>query len=302
MSFGENLQYLRRQANMTQEDLAAEMNVSRQTVSKWESDGAYPEMEKLLQLCTRFDIDLDTLLRGSAAEARAADGQDYDGHMNRFTRQIMAGVALILAGVTMLLILCGFGVPEGLATVVFFLFLIAGVSILIVAGISHDTYEKENPVIQFTYDPETVREFRRRFPILIVVPTAMILMGVTVLVAFYTIPGLLPSIAEEALDFLGGAFLLLMVTLAVPIYIYAGIQEEKYDIARWNRDHDRHPATPEGKRARKASNICGAIMSCAAMVYLLIGFVWSLWHPGWLIFPVCGVICGIVNRACGVED
>ena len=38
MSFGENLQYLRRQANMTQEDLAAEMNVSRQTVSKWESE------------------------------------------------------------------------------------------------------------------------------------------------------------------------------------------------------------------------------------------------------------------------
>ena len=301
MSFGENLQYLRRQANMTQEDLAAEMNVSRQTVSKWESDGAYPEMEKLLQLSARFDIDLDTLLRGSAAEARTADEQDYDGHMNRFTRQIMAGVALILAGVTMLLLLCGFGVPEGLATVVFFLFLIAGVSVLIVAGISHDTYEKENPVIQFTYDPETVREFRRKFPILIVVPTAMILMGVTVLVAFYTIPGLTALLPQVA-DYVGAAFLLLMVTLAVPIYIYAGIQEEKYDIARWNRDHDRHPATPEGKRARKAANICGAIMSCAVMAYLLIGFVWSLWHPGWLIFPVCGIICGIVNRACGVED
>ena len=302
MSFGENLQYLRRQANMTQEDLAAEMNVSRQTVSKWESDGAYPEMEKLLQLSARFDIDLDTLLRGSAAEARTADEQDYDGHMNRFTRQIMAGVTLILAGVTMLLLLCGFGVPEGLATVVFFLFLIAGVSVLIVAGIGHDTYEKENPVIRFTYDQETVRAFRRQFPILIVVPTALILMGVTVLVAFYTIPGLLPSIPEETLDFLGGAFLLLTVTLAVPIYIYAGIQSEKYDVTRWNREHDRHPATPEDKQARKASNICGAIMSGAAMVYLLIGFVWHLWHPGWLIFPVCGVICGIVNRAYGVED
>lgn len=49
MSLGRNLQYLRQlSGNMTQENLADRLNVSRQTISKWEMDVANPEMEKLL--------------------------------------------------------------------------------------------------------------------------------------------------------------------------------------------------------------------------------------------------------------
>ena len=44
MSIGRNLQYLRRQKKMTQEQLAEAMGVSRQTVSRWESDGDTPEL------------------------------------------------------------------------------------------------------------------------------------------------------------------------------------------------------------------------------------------------------------------
>ncbi|MGN1416275.1 MAG: helix-turn-helix transcriptional regulator [Oscillospiraceae bacterium] len=64
MSFGQNLQYLRRLHNkMTQEELAEAMNVSRQTVSKWELDGAYPELDKLIELCRIFSCTLDQLVR-----------------------------------------------------------------------------------------------------------------------------------------------------------------------------------------------------------------------------------------------
>ena len=45
MTFGENLQFLRKLRGMTQEDLAEKMDVSRQSVSKWESNAAYPEMD-----------------------------------------------------------------------------------------------------------------------------------------------------------------------------------------------------------------------------------------------------------------
>lgn len=48
MSLGENLQFLRKRNDITQEQLAEKLNVSRQSVSKWESDTAYPEMDKLL--------------------------------------------------------------------------------------------------------------------------------------------------------------------------------------------------------------------------------------------------------------
>lgn len=64
MSFGQNLLFLRKMRNnMTQEELAERLNVSRQTVSKWELDVAYPEMEKLLSLCELFSCTLDQLVR-----------------------------------------------------------------------------------------------------------------------------------------------------------------------------------------------------------------------------------------------
>ena len=64
MSFGKNLQYLRQlSAGMTQEALAEKLNVSRQTVSKWEMDAANPEMEKALELCKVFNCSLDNLFR-----------------------------------------------------------------------------------------------------------------------------------------------------------------------------------------------------------------------------------------------
>ena len=64
MSFGKNLQYLRQLSkNMTQEALAEKLNVSRQTISKWEMDAANPEMDKALEICRIFNCNLDNLFR-----------------------------------------------------------------------------------------------------------------------------------------------------------------------------------------------------------------------------------------------
>lgn len=64
MIFGKNLQFLRHlRENMTQEDLAEKMNVSRQTISKWELGAAQPEMDKAIELCRLFNCSLDNLFR-----------------------------------------------------------------------------------------------------------------------------------------------------------------------------------------------------------------------------------------------
>jgi transcriptional regulator with XRE-family HTH domain len=66
MSFGENLQFLRKMhKGMTQEELAEKVGVSRQTISKWEIDSSFPEMEKAIALCNLFTCSLDELLRGN---------------------------------------------------------------------------------------------------------------------------------------------------------------------------------------------------------------------------------------------
>lgn len=64
MFFSSNLQFLRRSSQaMTQERLAERMNVSRQTISRWEAGEVLPEIAKLLELCEIFSCTLDQLLR-----------------------------------------------------------------------------------------------------------------------------------------------------------------------------------------------------------------------------------------------
>ena len=61
MKFCEKLQKLRKEKGYSQEQLADLLDVSRQSVSKWESGTTYPEMDKLLSLCKIFDVTLDDL-------------------------------------------------------------------------------------------------------------------------------------------------------------------------------------------------------------------------------------------------
>ncbi|BDR53548.1 transcriptional regulator [Bombiscardovia nodaiensis] len=76
MGFRANLQYLRSQRHMTQEQLAMLVGVSRQAVSKWESEKAYPEMDKLLAICDLFGCTLDDLVLGDVRVPGSGDKRD----------------------------------------------------------------------------------------------------------------------------------------------------------------------------------------------------------------------------------
>lgn len=62
MSFGENLQMLRKKNQLSKEGLAEMLGVSRQAVSKWELGEGYPEVDKLLILSKKTNVSLDSLL------------------------------------------------------------------------------------------------------------------------------------------------------------------------------------------------------------------------------------------------
>lgn len=63
MSLGNNISFLRKQKKLTQEQLADRMGVTRQTVSRWESDEAVPELDRLVEMCGIFACKLDALVR-----------------------------------------------------------------------------------------------------------------------------------------------------------------------------------------------------------------------------------------------
>lgn len=62
MSFGEKLRNARKQKNITQEEFAEKLGVSRQAVSKWESDTGFPETEKLSAISDILDVSVDYLI------------------------------------------------------------------------------------------------------------------------------------------------------------------------------------------------------------------------------------------------
>lgn len=71
MNLAHRIQTLRKQKGLSQEELAIELGVSRQAVSKWESEQAQPELDKILQLSDFFEVSTDYLLKGIEPAAHA---------------------------------------------------------------------------------------------------------------------------------------------------------------------------------------------------------------------------------------
>ena len=95
MSLGENLQFLRKKSEITQEQLAEKLEVSRQSVSKWESDAAYPEMDKIIQICDLFHVGMDDLVRKDVSLGQSGGkggaGSGHPAHGNCGADSIFSG-------------------------------------------------------------------------------------------------------------------------------------------------------------------------------------------------------------------
>lgn len=71
MSFGENLRLMRKARNLTQEQFAEALGVSRQAVSKWEADSGYPETEKLIAISRVLGVSVDQIAGHRTGESGA---------------------------------------------------------------------------------------------------------------------------------------------------------------------------------------------------------------------------------------
>ena len=86
--------------------------------------------------------------------------------------------------------------------------------------------------------------------------------------------------------------LLLCAAAAVSAFVYLGMQKDKYDIEKYNKKQRQRERQKQSEE--QSGIVCGAIMMTATAVFLLLGFLFGKWHPGWVVFPVGGIACGIV--------
>ena len=288
MAFSENLQFIRTRSNMTQEQLAEQLEVSRQTVSKWESGASFPEMDTLLRICELYDTNLDTLLRGSVEAESVADTVGYDAFMNRFSLRVTLAVGGVLTGVALMVLLIGLGVHEVFSVALFLLIITVCVVVLVASGMEHDHFCKRHPTVADFYSDEEKESFHRRCIWYISGGVGAILFGVVLLMLFFVF---FPE--QEPYESLASSAFLLIIAGAVMSFIYAGMQDEKYKVWKYNRDNN---PTPEAKKKLDAIGTgCGIIMLLATALYVGLGFARNAWGTAWWVFPVGGILCGAVS-------
>ena len=288
MAFSHNLQFLRARRGLTQEQLAEELNVSRQSVSKWESGAAFPEMETLLRLCELYEVSLDLLLRGDAQASLQADTHGYDAFFAAHNLRVSLGVGGILLGVALMLLTMAAGLAETLSVALLLAVIAVCVVILVASGLLEDDFRKKHPSVPDCYTQEARDAAHRRFIWLMCGGIGGILAGIVFLLLFFTV---FPE--REPYELMANGVFFVILALSVSALFYGGMDQEKYQVWKYNRDNNPTPQVRE--RNKLIGTICSAIMITATAVYVGLGLALDLWRTAWWLFAVGGILCGLVH-------
>ena len=307
MSFRDNLQHLRATRNMTQEQLAMLLGVSRQSVTKWEAEKSYPEMDKLLKICQIFNCTLDELVQGDLI-GREPDSQSappvpdgpvtdvcgYDEHMRDYARKVPTGASLIIFGVAVGMLLEGQGsfIPDGgqdiLMITSIFIGVLAGLVFLIPAFMEHSAFVKAHPYIEDFYTEDEKAQARATLGRVLPISVGVILLGVLCCMTFG---------ADRGHENVGLSMLLTCVALAVWAIVHCGMMYSRVNVAEYNKDavdeleiedivnSSLDEARKEAllrnhARNKRLGGICGVIMLVATIIALICLFLGPLVSGG----------------------
>lgn len=290
MNLGENLQNIRKRKNLSQEELADKLNVSRQSVSKWESGSSYPEIEKIITICEIFQCSMDELIKGEITTPVIEGKQEYDRFTAKFSKGIAFGVFLILFGVTLMLLIMSCAPNREsleryviIGAIALLLFVVVAVPIFIILGIRMDEIQKKYKDLSNFYSDAEKEAYNHQFSIVIATTVSVILIGVIVLLSLYGF-----QICNNESLFPVAIFMI-FITVSVPFTVNAGIQKSKYEMTLYREYHKVE------ENDEIIGKISAVIMISATILYFILGFVFDLWKLNWLVFPVGGMLCGIVS-------
>jgi transcriptional regulator with XRE-family HTH domain len=230
--FATNLQFYRRRMDLTQEQLAERLEVSRQSISKWEAGAAFPEMDKLMKMCEMFSCPMDTLLRGDAEVVTADDALGYDRYMRRFSYIMSAGTGLMFLSAPVLLALLGFGVQVAIAVVSMLAFFIAGIMVMVCSGMGDEEYRKKNPTVQPFYTEDQMDTARRRFRVGMTAFIGLLFGSALFIVGSYAFPE--PPNASRLVYW---AVFALILTIAIVGLQLTGMLYDRYNIEQYNKNN-----------------------------------------------------------------
>lgn len=96
MNLGQRLIELRKAKHLSQEEVAEKLNVTRQTISKWETNQSSPEFDKILPLCELFEISTDQLITGKKNKINNSEDEILNSNDNKKNRTIGLTIGILL--------------------------------------------------------------------------------------------------------------------------------------------------------------------------------------------------------------
>lgn len=314
---------LRKKAGWSQEELADKLGVSRQSVSKWEGAQSVPDMNKVLQLSDLFGVSTDYLLKDSMeAPEPVAAAEDPDGEGTTFVSMEEANAFLaykaqsaprIALGV-LLCILCPIALllmgaaqetgrlpltemQAAMIGLIVLLLMVAGAVLLFVlTGMRGSKYEYlEKEALDTAYGVSgMVKERMQREE---GEHTRRIAVGVVlcVLAAVPLFVLLLWRSDDDWYGVLGVSAILTLAAIGVYNIVKTSVPWEGYRMLLEQGDYSR--ASKRGNS--KYSGIYWGIVTAA---YLAVSFITQRWDMTWIVWPVAGVLYGVLVEATKLKD
>lgn len=320
MIFADKLINERKKNGWSQEDLAERLNVSRQSVSKWEGAQAVPDIQKIIAMADLFGVTTDYLLKDEL------EPQDYSstgdmpvdagaepvrrvtlGEANEYlelerdnSRRIASGVSLCILSPVLLIVLSalaecgviglstvsaiGIGVCVLLLTVAFavFLFIRCGINAEPFHFLDEEIFETEYGIDGMVKEKKAAyRQTRSTDLSLGVILCILSALPLTVL----SVLG-----AEDHIVCLMVGLLLILVAAGVNLLVRSGIIWSSYEKLLQENDY----SAREKSKSRHIGTVSGIYWALATAIFLVWSFSTDGWDHTWILWPVAGVGFAVV--------
>lgn len=322
MILAEKIMSLRKQNGWSQEELAEQLDVSRQSVSKWESGTSIPDIEKIIKMSQLFYVSTDYLLKdrdddvtkmehstgltvselvdsGSQNESRQISMEfaaEFLDATKGISKRFAVAVSTCVLSPIAVMILGAMsedpsynvseGMVAGIGVTILFIMIAAAVMIFIMDGMKLSKYEfLEKEPIKLMYGVEAVVKRGKEM----YEPTFRLSIGMGVVLCILSVIPVAVAGAvgvSEVIVVVMTAILLVLVSIGVYLFVSCGMVYGSFQKLLQLDDYD-----PDEKRNKKRYDKFYSAYWCIITAgYLAWSFITFRWDFTWLVWPVAGVL------------
>lgn len=312
---------LRKKAGMSQEELAEQLGVSRQSVSKWEMAQSTPDLNRILKMSEVFGVSTDYLLKDNIDCEKASDTAEmpsdsaaYDSSpalipvsmkdANEFLTQnkkhaffMALGVAFCIVSPIPPIIFEIFNISSitELSPIFMFLIIAAAIGLFIFSSMSMKKFDflSENCIdTEYGVDgmvKEKKNQYQPKHIMMTVVGVILFILSVVPVIFLEAV------FSNEFTDIFGPALLFIFVAVGVFLIVNTSITNRGYKMLLEEDKFSRERKTHHLHISTITKNIVGSYWCIITAAYLTYSFITFDWERSWIIWPVAAILCPVVT-------